>query len=170
MTPINQIFAQQQTAQELRDQIRTSVQEQIRTAQQQQQQRQAGGPFVIVSKDGKVTSIENVVPPGTPEASVVPAREFIRGLDVPPRAQNVAFAFLFTIGAMVIFGPIARAIARTIDRRSERPQIPAQVTTQLTQLTQAVDSIAIEVERISEGQRFTTKLLAEQQKAKELHS
>jgi hypothetical protein len=168
MTPINQIFAQQQTAQELRDQIRTSVQEQIRNAQQQ---RQAGGPFVIVSKDGKVTSIENVVPPGTPEASVVPAREFIRGLDVPPRAQNVAFAFLFTIGAMVIFTPIARAIARVIDRRSERPQIPAQVTAQLTQLTQAVDSIAIEVERISEGQRFTTKLLAEQQKAtKELHS
>lgn len=169
MTPMNQLFALQQTAQELRDQIRTSVQEQIRNAQQQQQQ--TGGPFVIVSKDGKVASIQNVVPPGTPEAAVVPAREFIRGLDVPPRAQNVAFAFLFTIGAMVIFSPIARAIARMIDRRSERPQIPAQVTAQLTQLTQAVDSIAIEVERISEGQRFTTKLLAEQQKAtKELHS
>jgi hypothetical protein len=29
------------------------------------------------------------------------------------------------------------------------------------QLQQAVDAIAIEVERLSEGQRFTTKLLAE---------
>jgi hypothetical protein len=28
-------------------------------------------------------------------------------------------------------------------------------------MEQALDSIAIEVERISEGQRFTTKLLAE---------
>jgi hypothetical protein len=28
-------------------------------------------------------------------------------------------------------------------------------------MEQAIDSIAIEVERISEGQRFTTKLLAE---------
>ena len=32
----------------------------------------------------------------------------------------------------------------------------------LEQLQQSVDSIAIEVERISEGQRFTTKLLSEQ--------
>lgn len=31
----------------------------------------------------------------------------------------------------------------------------------LGQLQQAVDAIAIEVERLSEGQRFTTKLLAE---------
>jgi len=31
----------------------------------------------------------------------------------------------------------------------------------IVQLQQAVDAIAIEVERLSEGQRFTTKLLAE---------
>jgi hypothetical protein len=31
----------------------------------------------------------------------------------------------------------------------------------MARLEQAVDSIALEVERISEGQRFTTKLLAE---------
>lgn len=158
-----QIFALQQTTQELRDQIRTTVREQIRTAQQQGQT--SGGPFVIVGKDGKVTSIETNVPLGTPSAAVIPAREFIRGLDVPPRAQGVAYGFFITIAAMVILTPIARAFARMIDRRSDRPQIPAQVTAQLTQLTQAVDSIAIEVERISEGQRFTTKLLSEQQKA-----
>jgi hypothetical protein len=32
----------------------------------------------------------------------------------------------------------------------------------LGQLQQAVDAIAVEVERLSEGQRFTTKLLSEQ--------
>jgi hypothetical protein len=31
----------------------------------------------------------------------------------------------------------------------------------LARLEQAVDAIALEVERVSEGQRFTTKLLAE---------
>jgi hypothetical protein len=31
----------------------------------------------------------------------------------------------------------------------------------LTRIEQAVDSIAIEVERVSEGQRFSTKLLAD---------
>jgi hypothetical protein len=34
----------------------------------------------------------------------------------------------------------------------------------LGQLQQAVDAIAIEVERLSEGQRFTTKLLAERER------
>ena len=34
----------------------------------------------------------------------------------------------------------------------------------LRQLQDAVDAIAIEVERLSEGQRFTTKLLADQAK------
>ena len=35
----------------------------------------------------------------------------------------------------------------------------------MTRLEQAVESIALEVERISEGQRFTTKLLAERAQA-----
>jgi hypothetical protein len=35
----------------------------------------------------------------------------------------------------------------------------------LARLEQAVDAIALEVERISEGQRFTTKLLSEQARA-----
>jgi hypothetical protein len=35
----------------------------------------------------------------------------------------------------------------------------------LARLEQAVDSIALEVERISEGQRFTTKLLSERAQA-----
>ena len=34
----------------------------------------------------------------------------------------------------------------------------------LGQLQRAVDAIAIEVERLSEGQRFTTKLLAERER------
>ncbi len=35
----------------------------------------------------------------------------------------------------------------------------------LTRIEQAIDSIAIETERISEGQRFTTKLLADRAQA-----
>jgi hypothetical protein len=35
----------------------------------------------------------------------------------------------------------------------------------MTRLEQAVESIAVEVERISEGQRFTTKLLADRAQA-----
>lgn len=37
----------------------------------------------------------------------------------------------------------------------------ARIEERLNHLTTAVDAIAVEVERISEGQRFTTKLLAD---------
>lgn len=158
---MNQIFALQQTNQEIRDQIRQSVQDQIRAAQRE---GQAAGPFVIVGKDGKVVSVQSEIPPGTPATSAIPARDFVRGLDVPPRAAGVAITFFVMIAVIIIGLPIARALGRFIDRRGQQAQIPPQVTAQLTQLTQAVDSIAIEVERISEGQRFTTKLLSEQQK------
>jgi hypothetical protein len=49
-----------------------------------------------------------------------------------------------------------------MDRRPGPTQIPGEVSAQLNQLNQAVDAIALEVERISEGQRFTTRLLSEQ--------
>ena len=40
----------------------------------------------------------------------------------------------------------------------------------MTRLEQAVESIALEVERISEGQRFTTKLLADRAQADPLRA
>jgi hypothetical protein len=56
--------------------------------------------------------------------------------------------------------PIARAYARRLESKPAAA-IPHDVTARLERMEQAIDSIAIEVERISEGQRFTTKLLSE---------
>ena len=64
----------------------------------------------------------------------------------------------------VIGGPVAWAVARRINARSAAPPsaaIPASVEQRLAHIEQAVDAIAVEMERVSEGQRFTTKLLAE---------
>jgi hypothetical protein len=54
--------------------------------------------------------------------------------------------------------PIARAYARRLEARPAA-SIPSDVAMRLERMEQAIDSIAVEVERISEGQRFTTKLL-----------
>jgi hypothetical protein len=69
--------------------------------------------------------------------------------------------------AVIIIGlPLARAFARRMDRKAAAPaQVPAEVSAQLNHLSQAVDAIALEVERITEGQRFTTRLLSEQRDA-----
>jgi hypothetical protein len=57
--------------------------------------------------------------------------------------------------------PLARAYSRRMDAQSRNPQIPNEVIARLERMEQAIDSVALEVERISEGQRFTTKLLSE---------
>ena len=61
----------------------------------------------------------------------------------------------------VIGWPLARAYARRVEQEGARAHIPGEVTARLERMEQAIDSIAVEVERISEGQRFTTKLLSE---------
>jgi hypothetical protein len=65
------------------------------------------------------------------------------------------------IGLTAIGVPIAKAWARRIENEPRRPSLPPEVVERLERMEQAIDSIAVEVERISEGQRFTTKLLAE---------
>ena len=57
--------------------------------------------------------------------------------------------------------PIARAYARRVEQGEVSARVPNEVTARLERMEQAIDSIAVEVERISEGQRFTTKLLSE---------
>jgi hypothetical protein len=63
-----------------------------------------------------------------------------------------------TIGCLVAIGVGARIMLMRAKRRVERPPIDEN---RLQHLEQAIDAIAIEIERISEGQRFTTKLLSQ---------
>jgi hypothetical protein len=58
--------------------------------------------------------------------------------------------------------PLVRVLARRLDRRdaASAPEL-AKIEERLGRLEAGIDSIAVEVERISEGQRFTAKLLAE---------
>ena len=69
-------------------------------------------------------------------------------------------AFLCAI-VLAIGVPLARAYSRRMDAESRNPHLPTEVTQRLERMEQALDSVALEVERISEGQRFTTKLLSE---------
>ena len=68
---------------------------------------------------------------------------------------------MFAMVAVVSLGvPLARGMARRLEQGGP-PKLPPEVLARLERMEQALDSIAVEVERISEGQRFTTKLLAE---------
>lgn len=65
-------------------------------------------------------------------------------------------------GIMIVFATISRVIKRTV---RDAPDIPKALDDQrLARLEQAVDTIALEVERISESQRFISKLLSDRAK------
>lgn len=69
-------------------------------------------------------------------------------------------------GAFIVFvlGPLAIGAARMMWKRSSRPGITAEsaeTAKRIARMEQSVDAIAVEVERISEGQRFVTRLLSE---------
>lgn len=78
--------------------------------------------------------------------------------------QLTAMGIMSIIGTTCVAFPIALAIARNIWRRGIRNVAPApspESAQRMERLEQAVDAIAIEIERVSEGQRYMTRLLAE---------
>lgn len=80
-------------------------------------------------------------------------------MDIPAWAV-LAISVVFIA---VAIGPISVAIARLIWKRATTPRATAALDSghRLDRLEHAVDSIAVEVERISEGQRYVTRLLTE---------
>lgn len=83
--------------------------------------------------------------------------------------EVLAVIGIFMVVPLCVIGwPIARAYARRLEAQPPASTIPADVQARLERMEHAIDSIAIEVERISEGQRFTTKLLSERADARAL--
>jgi hypothetical protein len=85
------------------------------------------------------------------------------GRDFPP-LQNMDTTAVSVVFSLFVLAPMAVAVARLIWRRGSMPaasRTPSDTTQRLERMEQAIDTIAVEVERISEGQRFVTRLLGE---------
>lgn len=68
------------------------------------------------------------------------------------------------VSVLFVGMPLAVGAAVMMYRRSSRPNvpaIPAMTQQRLERMEQAIDTIAIEVERVSENQRFITRVLTE---------
>jgi hypothetical protein len=62
-------------------------------------------------------------------------------------------------GIPFVGAPIARAYAKRLEARAAKPD--AELMDRLASIERNVDVIAVEVEKLAEGQRFVTRLLAE---------
>jgi hypothetical protein len=89
----------------------------------------------------------------------------------PPRQQrNGPPEEVFVLAGMfivVVFFPLSIALARRIWKRGAAAvtAFPQELAERLNRLDQSMDSIAIEVERIGEGQRFVTRVMSESGRA-----
>ena len=158
----------QAAARKFSDAVRSNVQQQINAARIDQAIAQG------VKEGAQAEPVVAPTPPSPPGTFTIRGRDGTQTITIPPnsfdnvippQAVDISIAFFLTIAAIIIGLPLARAFARRMDRRGGSAQIPNEISSQLAHLNQAVDAIALEVERISEGQRFTTRLLSEQKEA-----
>ncbi len=143
----------------------TEVREQIKTSilAAQDAAREAARDAAIAAQDaarasgGNVTMGPVLAPPMPPGGYT---GQPIRGNDggIPPQAVDMAIGFFVMCAVIAIGWPLARAFGRRIERRTDVPAINPAIMDQLHRIEQAVDTMAVEVERISESQRFIARL------------
>lgn len=84
--------------------------------------------------------------------------------NVPEIIAEFAFVAIASLAALSAIGVGLHSYIRRARRKDGQLPDPARelvVDDRLARIEQAVDAIAIEVERIAEGQRFLTRLQAE---------
>ena len=165
----------QQQAREAQQQIR-EAQQQVREAQQQMleahqqerdaqtaDQRGAAHQAVMAAQDAlnaaqkELQRVQNEMP-GTRQIFTTQPVNFPTAPMIPPQAVDISIAFFITCAVIVVGWPISRALGRRYEKRGSAPLLDASVADQLQRIEQAVEAVAIEVERISEGQRFLTRI------------
>lgn len=82
------------------------------------------------------------------------------GPAIPDEVMQVIQWGMITLVIIALGTPIVRTLARWLEGRG-RTATGAASTQRFDRLEQAVDAVAIEVERISEGQRYTNRMISE---------
>ncbi len=81
-------------------------------------------------------------------------------LSIP--GELIPIVAIVGVSVVAIFFPLARAYAKRMERGGASSLPSQDIAERLDRMERAIEAIAVEIERVSEGQRFTTKLLSEQ--------
>ena len=136
----------------LRAQIREQVRQQVQAARQQAEAARASAGQQVGG-----TGVELPQAPNAPVVVVSPPGSR-PDFYIPPRAEHIAIEFFAMVVAIFFVVPIARAFARRIDKKPVANAVDAGVMAQMQRIENTVDSMAIEIERISEAQRYMARL------------
>ena len=149
---------------------RSELQSQRRRVSEQLQNPRIGGPDrqglerQIVDIDTRIMALDKQISAANErvaQAALVP------GAAVEPRRDNdevpEAVFVLTGIFFVVVLLPLSIAYALRLVRRGARgvAALPHDIMERFNRIDQAVDAMAVEVERIGEGQRFVTRLMSD---------
>jgi chaperonin GroEL (HSP60 family) len=136
------------TNQDLGAQIRQQVQEQLNSAREQAR----------AAREQARMAEQQAQQGGNGTAIIVPAAPLPPVDAIPPQAVDLAIAFFIMIAAIAIFTPLMRAIGRRLERSAPPAALDAGLVSQLQRIENTVDSMSVEIERISEAQRYMARL------------
>jgi len=158
----------------VRDAARTEIRNTVRQIVRGDQGGGGSNAPAVVVVQGRDASapVLRTVPRGGGQCTIdeVNNSKVITCTELPPAvyrlahgAQQTAFSLMGLLAAIIILGPFARMIARRMERRAETAPSTDTLALhrELQQLQQSIDAMSVEVERISESQRFQSKLLFE---------
>ena len=80
---------------------------------------------------------------------------------MPAEVKEMSIWFFCTAAVTIVALGIIRPWARWLDRRAHAAPAGPDMSPRLDQIEQAIEAVAIEVERISEGQRYTNKIMTD---------
>lgn len=156
----NASVAQEQSPSDLATQIRAQVRQQVqeaqRTAQEARRTAQEARNQAMSQPNGGEPVIQ--VPSTPPMPMDV----------IPPQAVDIVLFFFITVAVIAIGLPIARAIGRRLDRKPYKQAVDPGLSAQLQRIENTVESMSIEIERISEAQRYIVRLQSERGEAASL--
>jgi hypothetical protein len=73
----------------------------------------------------------------------------------------IPLAGMMMIIVLAIGVPLVRALGRRWENEGRMPRHDPESAQRLARIEQAIDAMSLEIERISEGQRFVTRLMSD---------
>jgi multidrug efflux pump subunit AcrA (membrane-fusion protein) len=170
------------SANEIGEQIRQSILDATAAARDAQQQQIREAQQAVRSAEQQVRNARTPDQKGAAEQALFGAQATLRDLQsslgrtvhtaqppmpidmrhmIPPQAVDISIAFFVMCAVIIIGWPLARAFGRRLERRGQVTTLDAASIDQLQRIEQSVEAMAIEIERISESQRFMARLQSE---------
>jgi hypothetical protein len=101
------------------------------------------------------------------EAIITQEPPYRRNEDIPREVVPIIGIVFGSLVLMVLGYPIVRLFTRMAEKAQDKSLLRASdVTQQLKVLQNSIDTMAVEIERISESQRFQDRLLSEREPAR----